>query len=34
MTAAGRRRPGEEEASWEGLVAAMTAVLSATPKGI
>ena len=34
ITAAGRRRLGEEEASWEGLVAAMTAVLSATPKGI
>jgi PadR family transcriptional regulator PadR len=34
LTAAGRRRLGEEEASWKRLVAAMTAALSATPQEI
>src|ERR687896_379786 len=34
LTAAGRRRLGEEEASWQRLVAAMAAVLTATPKEI
>ena len=32
LTAAGRRRLGEEEASWKRLVAAMTAALTATPQ--
>lgn len=34
LTAAGRRRLGEEEASWRRIVAAMTAALSATPQEI
>jgi transcriptional regulator len=34
LTAAGRRRLGEEEASWKRLVAAMTAALNATPQEI
>ena len=34
LTAAGRRRLGEEEASWRRFVAAMTAALSATPQEI
>lgn len=34
LTAAGRRRLGEEEAGWKRLVAAMTAALSATPQEI
>ena len=34
LTAAGRRSLGEEEASWNRLVAAMTAVLTATPQEI
>ena len=32
LTAAGRRRLGEEEAGWKRLVAAMTAALSVTPQ--
>jgi PadR family transcriptional regulator PadR len=32
LSAAGRRRLGEEEASWNRLVAAMSAVLSAKPQ--
>ncbi len=34
LTAAGRGRLGEEEASWKRLVAAMTAALNATPQEI
>jgi transcriptional regulator len=34
LTAAGRRRLGEEEAGWKRLVAAMTAALNATPQEI
>lgn len=34
LTAAGRRRLGEEEASWKRLVAAMTAALNATPQEV
>lgn len=34
LTTAGRRRLGEEEASWKRLVAAMTAALNATPQEI
>jgi transcriptional regulator len=32
LTAAGRRRLGQEEANWRRLVEAMTAVLTATPQ--
>jgi transcriptional regulator len=32
LTAAGRRRLGQEEANWRRLVDAMTAVLTATPQ--
>jgi transcriptional regulator len=34
LTAAGRGRLGEEEASWKRLVAAMSAALNATPQEI
>ena len=34
LTAAGRRRLGEEEAGWNRLVAAMAAALSATPREV
>lgn len=34
LTKAGRQRLGEEEASWNRLVAAMAAVLTATPQEI
>jgi transcriptional regulator len=34
LTAAGRRRLGQEEAGWHRLVAAMAAVLTATPQEI
>lgn len=34
LTAAGRRRLGEEEAGWRRLVEAMAAVLAATPQEI
>jgi transcriptional regulator len=34
LTAAGRRRLGEEEASWKRLVAAMTSALNATPQEV
>ena len=34
LTTVGRRALGEEEASWQRLVAAMTAALSATPQEI
>jgi len=34
LTAAGRRRLAEEEASWNRLVAAMTSVLTATPQEV
>ena len=34
LTTAGRRRMGEEAASWERLVAAMTAALRATPEEV
>jgi transcriptional regulator len=34
LTVAGRRRLGEEEASWKRLVAAMTAALRATPQEV
>lgn len=34
LTAAGRKRLGEEEAGWNRLVAAMSAVLSASPQEI
>lgn len=34
LTAAGRRRLGEEKASWKRLVAAMTSALNATPQEI
>jgi transcriptional regulator len=34
LTAAGRRRLGEEEASWRRFVAAMAAALSATPQEV
>jgi PadR family transcriptional regulator len=34
LTAAGRRRLGEEEASWNRLVAAMAAVLTAAPQEV
>lgn len=34
LTAAGRRRLGEEAAGWKRLVAAMTAALDATPQEI
>ena len=34
LTRVGRRRLGEEEASWHRLVAAMAAVLTATPQEI
>ena len=34
LTTAGRRALGEEAASWERLVAAMTAALSATPQEV
>jgi transcriptional regulator len=34
LTPAGRRRLGQEEASWRRLVDAMTAVLTATPQTI
>jgi len=34
LTRAGRRRLGEEEAGWNRLVAAMSAVLTATPQEV